>query len=101
MRSEPLSRRYVASDVMSVPALARAVAVRAERRNLPARYALLRRLHHEFDEMPGLSMTASDAARLFGVRPDIAARILEQLFDIQALRRRDDGHFIRREESPR
>jgi hypothetical protein len=84
------------------PAIARLpAAVPAERRDLPARYALLRRIHSEFEEMPGLSVTPGQAARLFGLPPDIAERILERLADADVLRHRRDGQFALRVEVSR
>ncbi|GAC1455803.1 MAG: hypothetical protein PVSMB1_05380 [Gemmatimonadaceae bacterium] len=50
--------------------------------------------------MPGLSLTLGQAAKLFGLPPDIASRILERLTDTRVLRRRSDGQFaLRVEES--
>jgi hypothetical protein len=91
------SSRQAVPNIMLVPALARLpAAVPVERRDLKARYALLRRIHSEFEEMPGLSVTAGQAARLFGLPPEIAARILKRLADANVLRQRPDGQFTRR-----
>ena len=49
-----------------------------ERRNLTARATLLRRIRSEFEEMPGLSLTLGQAAKLFGIPPETCARILAQ-----------------------
>jgi hypothetical protein len=67
-----------------------------ERRNLVQRRALLDRIEGEFQEMGGLSVTTDQAARLFGLAPDIATRVLGQLTDAQVLRRRNDGQFALR-----
>ena len=49
-----------------------------ERRNMAARTTLLRRIRGEFEEMPGLSLTLGQAAKLFGIPPETCARILAQ-----------------------
>jgi hypothetical protein len=67
-----------------------------ERRDQTKRYALLRRVYREFDEMPGLLLTAAQAARLFELRPDIAARILDGLAEGRVLRQRSDGQIALR-----
>jgi hypothetical protein len=51
----------------------------AERRDLATRHALRRRMADEFVEMPGLSLTLTQASRLFGVSPDACARIFGEL----------------------
>jgi hypothetical protein len=52
-------------DVTLVPAVVRLPAtVRVERRNTAARQALVSRVYGEFIEMPGLSLTLTQAARL-------------------------------------
>jgi hypothetical protein len=67
-----------------------------ERRNVTARRALLDRIHGEFLEMRGLSVTVDQAAKLFGLAPDMALRVLGQLAEAQVLRRRHDGQFALR-----
>jgi hypothetical protein len=94
------SRLRALLDITLVPAVARLPAtVPAERRDATARHALLCRIHSEFEEMPGLSLTLNQASRLFGLRPEIASRILERLADARLLRQRRDGQFALREES--
>ena len=56
------------------------------------------RLRNEFLEMPGLSVTVPQTARLFGVRLDHAADMLERLEREGFLMRDTDGAFRR---SPR
>jgi hypothetical protein len=94
-KAEPLESRWQAIlDLKLVPAVVRLPpAVRAERRDMTARQALLRRVHSEFAEMPGLSLTLDQATKLFGLRPDIVSRILVQLTDACVLRQRSDGQF--------
>lgn len=67
----------------------------AERRDLTARHALLCRIRSEFEEMPGLSVTLDQAARLFGLPRDIASRILERLTEARVLYRRRNEQFAR------
>ena len=58
------SRWQAILDITLVPAVARLPpAVAVERRNVLARHALLCRIHSEFEEMPGLSLTSIQAAR--------------------------------------
>ena len=71
-----------------------------ERRNLATRHRLVCRVRAEFDEMPGLSLTLSQACRLFGLPLDVCARILNALADEGLLRRRLDGRFGRRDLRP-
>ena len=68
-------------------------AVPAERRDMPRRRALTRRIHSEFEEMPGMSLTLGQAAKLFGLAPDVTSRILHVLADARVLHRRTDGRF--------
>jgi hypothetical protein len=67
-----------------------------ERRDLVGRQALLDRIQSEFREMRGLSVTPEQAARLFGLSRETAARVLGQLTDAQVLRCRSDGQFALR-----
>jgi DNA-binding IclR family transcriptional regulator len=94
-KRKPLESRAPAiPDIKLVPAVARLpAAVPAERRDVAARHALLCRIHGEFEEMPGLSLTLGQAAKLFGLPPDIASRILERLTDARVLRQKGDGQF--------
>ncbi len=57
-----------------------------ERRNLASREALLHRIAMEYDEMPGLRLTAAQAQRLFGLREDICVRVFNALVDAGILR---------------
>jgi hypothetical protein len=50
-----------------------------DRRNPAARQTLLQRVSAEFQEMPCMRLTASQARRLFGLRPDVCERILATL----------------------
>jgi hypothetical protein len=91
-------------DVLNI-ALAPAVAhiaptTRTERRNVAARTALVHRIHREFEEMPGLSLTLVQATRLFGINPDACSRILLHLTETRLLRVKTDGRYMLRTEQP-
>ena len=78
-------------DIALIPAVARLPSsVFVERRDLAARHRLLCRIHGEFEEMRGLSLTL---ATFFGLRADTISRILTQLIDARVLRQRSDGQF--------
>ena len=53
--------------------------VRPDRRDHASREQLLRRVRAEFSEMPCLRLTPAQARRLFGLRPDICDRVLDEL----------------------
>jgi hypothetical protein len=101
-KQKPLESRWPAIlDITLVPAVARLPsAAPTERRDGDARDALLRRIHGEFQDMPGLSLTLPQAARLFDLRSDIATRILNRLSDERVLRQRRDGQFALRVQEP-
>ena len=100
VKAKPLESSWQAVlDITLVPAVVRLpAAVRVERRDVAARRALLSRIHSEFEEMPGLSLTLGQAARLFGLPHDVASRILGGLTDARVLRHSRDGHFALRVE---
>ena len=52
---------------------------RGDRRNHTDRDALAQRVRAEFAEMPGMRLTAAQARRLFGLRSDVADRVLATL----------------------
>ncbi|MGE0460808.1 MAG: hypothetical protein AB7Q16_05525 [Vicinamibacterales bacterium] len=56
---------------------------------------LMMRLTAEFTEMPGLRLTASQAARLFGVDARVCEGMLRALVDAGHLVRGGDGRFSR------
>jgi hypothetical protein len=66
-----------------------------ERRNLSSRQALLHRIAMEYDEMPGLRLTAAQAQRLFGLREDICMRVFNALVDAAILRRDINTRYAR------
>ena len=56
---------------------------------------VLHRIQAEYLEMPGLSLTHSQAARLFGVPPETCELLLQVLVTTRFLRRTIRGQFIR------
>ena len=93
------SRWQAILDITLVPAVARLpAAVPIERRDVASRHALLCRIRSEFEEMPGLSLTLGQAAKLLGLPFEIVSRILERLADARVLRRTLDGQFALRRE---
>lgn len=78
-----------------------AVRLPRERRAVARRKALLRRVHAEFEEMPGLSLTLAQAKRLFGLPSTTAcARILGELAEQGWLRLNRSGRYVRRVSEP-
>jgi hypothetical protein len=57
--------------------------------------AVLRRVQGEYLEMPGLSLTLQQAARLFGMPPDTCGLLLDVLVTTQFLHRNPRGQFTR------
>jgi hypothetical protein len=100
VKRKPLQSRWQALlDIALSPAVAHLPAtVPFERRNTERRHALLCRVHSEFQEMPGLSVTPGQAARLFGLTHDVAARILDRLAEARVLCQKRDGQFTLSEE---
>jgi hypothetical protein len=68
-----------------------------ERRDLASRPVLLRRITVEYNEMPGLCLTAAQAQRLFGLREDICLRVFKTLVDAAILRRDVHGAYRRKQ----
>jgi hypothetical protein len=101
-KPRPLESRWPAIlDITLVPAVARLPpTVPADRRDMVSRDALLARIQGEFHDMPGLSLTVPQAARLFALRADIASRILDRLNDECVLRHRSNGQFVLRVQEP-
>jgi len=58
--------------------------------------AVARRVLAEFDEMPGLTLTPPQAARLFGLDQEFCQRVLDSLVDTAYLRQ--TGGMVRRGE---
>lgn len=87
--TKPNPASFIAPDIFNIkpkPAVAHLrTPAPVERRNLVARAALLQRIRAEFEEMPGMSVTSAQAARLFGISPEAGARILEELVTAEVL----------------
>jgi hypothetical protein len=64
-----------------------------ERRDRASREAIVDRVVAEFREMPCLRLTPSQARRLFGLRPDVSARVIASLVTSGQLRLDEDGRF--------
>jgi hypothetical protein len=95
------ARRLNLLDITLVSAVAHLPeAPPVERRNVAARRTLLRRIRSEFEEMPGLSLTLAQAARLFGISPEASSRILAQFAEEGLLSLSNDRRYILRLERP-
>ena len=98
VKQDPLERPWPdILDITLVPAVVRLPAtVPTERRNVAVRATLLRRIHREFEEMPGMSLTPAQATALFGISRDAGSRILLGLTEERVLRMRSDGRYVLR-----
>lgn len=67
-----------------------------DRRDIRHRDALTRRLHSEFQKIPGLSFTHVEVSRLFGIAPDVCQRVLCALVEDGLLDLRTDGRYVDR-----
>lgn len=66
----------------------------------PMRSGVVERIQAEYREMPGLALTLSQAARLFGVNAHESPRVLSDLMACGFLRRDQTGAY-RRQPCPR
>ena len=57
--------------------------------------AVLRRVKGEYNEMPGLRLTAAQAQRLWGLDRVSCTALLDALVDAKFLARTRDGAFVR------
>jgi hypothetical protein len=55
---------------------------------------VIRRIHGEYREMPGLRLTAAQAQRLWNLDSDQCAAVLEALIEARLLQRTHDGAFV-------
>ena len=64
--------------------------------NAPARVPNdhLTRIRAEYEEMPGLKLTARQASRFWHLDPDASERLLDTLVAAGLLRRTSDGHYL-------
>ena len=67
-----------------------------ERRHPAERERLLGRLAGEFTDMPGLLLTAPQAARLLSLEAGACRRVLQTLVERGVLRTTGSGHYVRR-----
>jgi hypothetical protein len=65
----------------------------AERRDVSSRRAIVRRVHGEFLEMPGLTLSVAQAARLFSLPSSVCARVFGELIEGHWLRVTIDGQY--------
>ena len=65
-------------------------------RTMPAFREATRRVEGEYREMPGLSLTLAQAARLWGLDQSTCERVLTRLIERQVLKRAWNGTYVRR-----
>jgi hypothetical protein len=80
LRQRPLSRRAATVESMA---------------------GLVLRVPGEFVEMPGLGLTAPQAARFFGVAPDVAHAVLDELSHTSVLTSSNSGMYSLARRCPR
>lgn len=56
---------------------------------------VLRVIQIEFEEMPGLALTADQARRLWALDSGLCSRVLHRLVDTGYLDVDDGGHYVR------
>ena len=69
---------------------------RDDTRTMPAFREAILRVEGEYREMPGLSLTLAQAARLWGLDQGTCERVLTNLVDRRILRRAWNGTYVRR-----
>lgn len=57
--------------------------------------ALVASIRREFDEMPGLMLTADQARRLWAIEKPVCGAVLERLVHAGYLCRTETGHYAR------
>lgn len=57
---------------------------------------IIRRVRGEYNEMPGLRLTVTQAQRLWGMDRIACDTVLSALVDVKFLRRNSDGAYMRR-----
>ena len=62
----------------------------------PTRSQLMTLILGTYREMPGLSLTLPQAARLFGLRETTCQVVLDDLVHAQRIRRAAGGHYVAR-----
>ncbi len=53
------------------------------------------RVRAEFEEMPGMTLTVSQASRLFGLDEDVCRKVVDQLVNLAYLRKTVNGAVTR------
>jgi hypothetical protein len=66
----------------------------SERRDIPIRTSLVRRVAAEFEEVPGMRLTLVQAARFFNVPAETCSRIFSMLMEEGQLRLTLDGRYV-------
>ena len=56
---------------------------------------VVERVRAEFEEMPGLTLTVVQAARLFGLEEPVCQRVVDRLVNADYLRRTGNGGVAR------
>ena len=77
-----------------MPAATSDLARRMKPRTTPALHELLQRIEGEYREMPGLSVTAPQAQRLWGLDSTTCAFVLMTLMQRGVLKRTPAGTYI-------
>jgi hypothetical protein len=77
------------------PQIARVRRSPPDRRNHLSRQRLLQRVQAEFDDLRGLNLTFAQARRLFGLRDDVCARVLNALMREGLLQLGADDRYAR------
>jgi hypothetical protein len=54
----------------------------------------LTRIRSEYQEMPGLKLTAAQASRFWNLNPDDSRVLLDLLVEGRVLLRTPDGHYV-------
>ncbi|MGE3705865.1 MAG: hypothetical protein AB7I13_11365 [Vicinamibacterales bacterium] len=58
-------------------------------------HTLVNRVRAEFNEMPGLRLTLTQATRLWGLDHHVCASVVDSLVQASFLRRAQDGSILR------
>ena len=69
---------------------------RDDMRTMPAIREAILRVEGEYREMPGLSLTLPQAARLWGMDRSTCERVLTNLIERRVLKRAWNGTYVRR-----
>jgi len=88
-------REYVFHELDIAPPNTAGGAAMTESLVIVSRQQILRRVHAEYLEMPGLRLTRKQAQRLWGIDEQTCMQILESLTQEKFLYRMDDGTYAR------